>query len=55
MSGVSSQAFLLDDDPDNVGFVGNRTECALLMLARKWGIDYKVIRSQQEKNVAKVD
>lgn len=55
LSDMSSQAFLIDDDPNNIGFVGNRTECALLMLARKWGIDYRTIRAQQEKNIAKVN
>jgi hypothetical protein len=35
-------------------FVGNRTECALLMMLGKWGIDYKVVREQQEAALFRV-
>ncbi|GMH44859.1 hypothetical protein BSKO_12811 [Bryopsis sp. KO-2023] len=51
---LNAKAFLIDDDPDNIQFVGNRTECALLMLARKWNISYKDIRLAEEKNVVKL-
>jgi Ca2+-transporting ATPase len=30
---------------NKVDFVGNRTDCALLMLMRKWGMDYKQVGS----------
>jgi hypothetical protein len=30
--------------PDLVTFVGNRTECALLMMTRRWGYDFKQAR-----------
>lgn len=40
------------EQPDNtVGFVGNRTECALLMMLRKWDITYKEVRSENESKV----
>lgn len=35
-------------------FVGNRTECALLLLLREWGVDYKHIRELNESNMVKV-
>lgn len=38
------QAFLIEHDNDTVGFVGNRTECALLMLLRSWGVSYEALR-----------
>jgi len=37
-----------------ITFVGNRTECALLMLARKWGVDYKQVRDEGEPQVQEV-
>ena len=46
------QAFLIIKD--QIGFVGNRTECALLMLLRTWGSDYKVIRDSYSSAVEKV-
>jgi hypothetical protein len=45
------QAFLVDHEDGEVEFVGNRTECALLVLARKWGQDYKAIREDQHANL----
>ena len=46
------QAFLIIKEP--VGFVGNRTECALLMMLRGWGLDYKAIRDEHASSVQKV-
>ncbi len=40
---LNSKAHLIETGPDLVGFVGNRTECALLMMARKWGADYQKV------------
>jgi len=39
---------------DPIEFVGNRTECALLMLLRTWGTDYKTIRDSYSPMVEKV-
>ncbi|KIY91478.1 Plasma membrane calcium-transporting ATPase [Monoraphidium neglectum] len=38
---LNSKAHLLEGGADLMTFVGNRTECALLMMARRWGVDYK--------------
>jgi P-type Ca2+ transporter type 2C len=48
---LNSKAFLIENGPDlPLEFVGNRTECALLALAlRKWGVDYKALRSEVEE------
>lgn len=48
------QAFLIIKDPAPVGFVGNRTECALLMMLRTWDADYTVIREKYAPMVEKV-
>ncbi len=41
---LNSKAFLVEHGGDlPVEFVGNRTECAFLMLMRKWGGDYKQV------------
>lgn len=46
---LNSKAFLVvQHGTDRVDFVGNRTECALLMLLRKWGHDYAPIREEYE-------
>lgn len=38
------QAFLIEHgEGEAVEFVGNRTECALLMLLRRLGIDYTAV------------
>jgi hypothetical protein len=51
---LNSKAFLIEHSSDLVEFVGNRTECALLMLGRKWGADYKALRDQHQANIANV-
>ena len=33
-----------------VEFVGNRTECALLMMLRNWGRDYRELRDVNHDN-----
>lgn len=40
------QAFLITDEKTGkIDFVGNRTECALLLMLQKvWGQDYKAMR-----------
>ena len=47
------QAFLIEEN-GRVTFVGNRTECALLMLIREWGEKYQEIRQQYEDDMIKV-
>lgn len=39
---LNGKAFLIEHG-DLLEFVGNRTECALLVLARKWGINYQKV------------
>ena len=51
---LSEQAFLIIKDPAPIGFVGNRTECALLMLLRTWDADYTAIREEYAPVVEKV-
>jgi Ca2+-transporting ATPase len=51
---LNSKAFLIEHSADLVEFVGNRTECALLMLGRRWGADYKTVRDLHQPNVAHV-
>lgn len=46
---VNSKAFLILQPNESVEFVGNRTECALLMLLRKLGHDYAQIREDYEQ------
>ena len=42
---INSKAhLLLKEDQETVQFIGNRTECALLMMLRNWGTEYKPIR-----------
>jgi len=55
------QAFLVDSGDHtalsavrSVEFVGNRTECALLLMLRGWGHDYKGIRDAHKSSVKKV-
>ena len=35
---------MVDDSNGKVDFVGNRTECALLVMARNWGQNYRELR-----------
>lgn len=49
---LNSKAFLIEHDKDHVDFVGNRTECALLMMLRKWEMSYKDLRTKHEPRVA---
>lgn len=41
-------------DNGTVDFVGNRTECALLVMLRKLGADYTVLRTEREQDQIKV-
>jgi magnesium-transporting ATPase (P-type) len=47
------QAFLVEHG-ELVEFVGNRTECALLMLLRRWGVSYKELREENHPRLAKL-
>ncbi|KAL3147298.1 hypothetical protein ABBQ32_002786 [Trebouxia sp. C0010 RCD-2024] len=58
---INSQAFLVDGGDHtaqsavrSVEFVGNRTECALLLMLRGWGHDYKGIRDTKRSDIRKV-
>eukprot|EP00210_Caulerpa_lentillifera_P003791 g3621.t2 len=51
---LNSKAFLIIEDNGEVQFVGNRTECALLMMARTWDVDYRQVRSTYENQMVKV-
>jgi Ca2+-transporting ATPase len=42
---LNSKAFLVEHG-EVLEFVGNRTECALLVLGKKWGSDYKATREE---------
>ena len=48
----ASQAFLIEHDEDTVDFVGNRTDCALLMLLRSWGASYEDMREVRSRHRA---
>ncbi|PNW87451.1 hypothetical protein CHLRE_02g145100v5 [Chlamydomonas reinhardtii] len=50
---MNNKAFLVDKD-NVVEFVGNRTECALLVLLRKLGHDYVQLREQREADQVKL-
>ncbi|EFJ49476.1 hypothetical protein VOLCADRAFT_104340 [Volvox carteri f. nagariensis] len=50
---LNNKAFLVDQDNGTIDFVGNRTECALLVLLRKLGFDYKQIREEREQDQIK--
>ena len=54
MHGACAQAFLVEHDANAVEFVGNRTECALLMMLRGWGVGYEALRKEHRVNVLKV-
>ncbi|EFN50910.1 hypothetical protein CHLNCDRAFT_59377 [Chlorella variabilis] len=41
---LNSKAFLVEEEEGKVEFVGNRTECALLMMVRAWGLSYSELR-----------
>lgn len=48
------QAFLVDTPGGGFDFVGNRTECALLIMLRNWGIDYKTERERLHSSLFQV-
>ena len=47
------QAFLIEHDA-SISFVGNRTECALLMLLRGWGVSFKDLREEFKDRIEQV-
>ncbi|BDA43546.1 probable calcium-transporting ATPase 11, plasma membrane-t [Coccomyxa sp. Obi] len=53
-SALNSKAFLIEHDENAVEFAGNRTECALLMLLRGWGIKYDAIRAEHKHDMFRV-
>lgn len=46
-----AQAFLTENEDGTVGFVGNRTECALLIMLRSWGVSYRDVRDLHHAQV----
>ena len=47
---INSKAFLAPPDEKGVvGFVGNRTECALLVMLKAWDVDYAVLREEYQQ------
>ena len=49
---LNSKAFYIEEPGKKTEFVGNRTECALLMLCeRDFGIPYDGVRKQNERSV----
>ena len=44
----------METEDGAVDFVGNRTECALLMLQRAWGESYAAIREKHHHEVSHV-
>lgn len=45
---------MTEDENGSVDFVGNRTECALLMMLHSWGDNYREIRDIHHANVQEV-
>lgn len=48
---LNSKAFLLAAANGQTDFVGNRTECALLMLMKSWGEDYTEWRDKHKEDL----
>ena len=42
------------NEKGGIQFVGNRTECALLMLLREWGGNYKDIRDRNHSATERI-
>ena len=42
------------NEKSGIQFVGNRTECALLMLLRDWGGNYKDIRDRHHSGTERI-
>ncbi|KAL6750480.1 plasma membrane calcium-transporting ATPase [Haematococcus lacustris] len=51
---MNNKAFLVEQPGGNVDFVGNRTECALLVMLKKLGIDYTAVREQMQSSQVKL-
>ena len=41
----------MEGEKGTIEFVGNRTECALLVMLQKWGEDYRAIRDLNHDKV----
>lgn len=51
---LNSKAFLMEGEKGKIEFVGNRTECALLMLMRQWGEDYVAWRANRAADLVQL-
>ncbi len=45
---------MVTQDNGTIDFVGNRTECALLVMLRKLGSDYTALREERGADLVKV-
>ncbi|KAK9865493.1 hypothetical protein WJX84_011923 [Apatococcus fuscideae] len=51
---VNSKAFLVTSSRGELELVGNRTECALLILLKGWGKDYTLMREEYKNRILKL-
>lgn len=51
---INSKAFLIEHSDKPIEFVGNRTECALLMLLKSWGFNYHTAREEYATKLIKL-
>ena len=48
------QAYIAEERNGQMVFTGNRTECALLLLTRAWGLDFRDIREEMDERLHQV-
>ena len=48
------QAYIAEERNGQLVFTGNRTECALLLLTRAWGLDFRDIREEMDERLHQV-
>lgn len=44
----------MDGEKGSIDFVGNRTECALLVMLKNWGEDYKLVRELNHDKIIEI-
>eukprot|EP00798_Chlamydomonas_sp_ICE-L_P032522 gene32522-17235_t len=50
---MNSQAYLVEDPSGSIEYVGSQCECALLMMLKSWGFDYKQAREDFSADLVK--
>ncbi|KAJ9507543.1 hypothetical protein QJQ45_019083, partial [Haematococcus lacustris] len=45
---MTSKAFLMEQPDGKTEFQGNRTECALLVMLKRWAMDYRTLQQEQK-------